>query len=338
MKILYTGPLSPGETCEMRRQTLERLGHQTIPVDYKTVFKPYSGLKRKIQWRLRTGPMISSYNQLIIEMMKEYSPEMFWVDKGMFVWSSTLEFAKRNGVRFFVHYSPDNYFLKQNSSRHFWKGLPLYDVVVTTKTFNLSTLRQRGAKLVFLSGNAFDPTIHRPVALTAEEQKEFGCDVSFVGRWEPDREKLLERVAKLGTRLHIWGTGWKYAKSYLIKKACRLQPVLGDDYAKAICASKISLGLLSKLARDLITQRSVEIPACGGFMLAERTEEHLAHFSENLEAAYFGDAEEMCQKIEYYLNHEQKREKIAMAGRTKCLEAGFSYDERIRQILEVLGI
>ena len=32
MKILYTGPLVAGDTCELRRHALERLGHETIAV------------------------------------------------------------------------------------------------------------------------------------------------------------------------------------------------------------------------------------------------------------------------------------------------------------------
>ena len=33
MRILYTGPLIPGDTCELRRRALDRLGHETIAVD-----------------------------------------------------------------------------------------------------------------------------------------------------------------------------------------------------------------------------------------------------------------------------------------------------------------
>ena len=123
-----------------------------------------------------------------------------------------------------------------------------------------------------------------------------------------------------------------------VRKASKGKPAMCDDYAKAICGAKINLCFLSRLADDAITQRSVEIPACGGFMLAERTDEHLSHFLENIEAAYFTGTEEMCQKIEYYLNYEKERRRIAAAGRKKCLEAGFSYDQRIRQILEMLLI
>lgn len=336
MRILYTGPLTPaGQTCEMRRVTLERLGHDTDPVDYMTIAGNYPRLLRQAQWRLRAGPMIDRYNRLIIEKLAT-CPGALWVDKGMFVRAATLAQAKAAGARL-VHYSPDNYFLATNSSRHFWDSLPLYDLVVTTKSDNVDRLKARGARKVMLSGNAFDPRTHVPVPPEDPLLGEFACDVSFVGRWEPERERWLERVAGLGVELSIRGFHWEKARSAAVRRAVRHGPALGMDYARAICAAKINLGLLSKSAGDRITQRSIEIPACGGFMLAERTEEHRASFAEDAEAVYFDGVEELLGKIPHILAHDDDRRRIAAAGRDRCLRSDYSYDARLAQVLEMLG-
>ena len=63
--------------------------------------------------------------------------------------------------------------------------------------------------------------------------------------------------------------------------------VIGDDYRKTICSSKIVLGFLRKVNADTQTSRTFEIPACGGFMLMERTENQQRLFEEGKEAEYF---------------------------------------------------
>lgn len=335
MKIVYTGPLVAGDTCELRRRALERLGHETIPVDYLPFVHDRGSLVRRLQWHLRTGGILRDYNAALRSAI-DRAPDVLWVDKGIFVVPDVLEHARARGVRFLVHYSPDNYLLRQNSSRHLWRGLPHYDLVVTTKRSNVGLLQTMGARRVLLSGNAYDPELHRPIALTDAEQAALGCDVSFIGRWEPDRERLLEAIAALPIKLRVRGPGWEKVRSRLLRPVCEAGPLYGDDYVKAILAAKINLGLLSIVAGDAITQRSIEIPACGAFMLAERTGEHRLHFNDGEEVVFFDGTAELVQAVQKYLGAEEDRRRIAEAGRARCVVSGYAYDDRLRELLTLL--
>lgn len=318
----------------MRRQTLERMQHSTVAVDLIAIAMSFSALSRKVQWRLRCGPMVSDYNcRLREELGRGF--DLLWVEKGVFVWPDTLAAARKAGIKT-VLYSPDNYFIAQNTSRHLKASFPLYDLIVTTKADKVAQLKRAGARAVVLSGNAYDPETHRPIPETDPARAKFACDVSFVGRWERDREALLERVAQTGVKLSIRGIQWERARSPGVRQAMHREQALGTDYARAICAAKINLGFLSKLAGDSITQRSVEIPACGGFLLAEKSEEHLAHFVEDGEAVYYKGVDELLHKISHYLRHDRDRLRIAKAGRARCLSSGYSYESRLGKILVVL--
>jgi len=332
MKIVYTGPLRAGDTCELRRRALERLGHETIAVDLLPFVEGRDGLARKLQWHLRSGAMVRDYNAALRSAL-DRRPDVLWVDKGVFVRPEVLRYARAQGVRWLVHYSPDNYLLRQNSSRHLWKSLPLYDVVVTTKRSNVTLLSTAGARRVMLSGNAYDPELHRPIVLDDAARAAFDCDVSFVGRWEPDRERLLEAIVALPIRLRVRGPGWERVRSRLLAPVCEPGAVYGEDYVKAIVGAKINLGLLSIVAGDAITQRSIEIPACGAFMLAERTGEHRLHFADGDEAVFFEGSADLVRKVQEYLADAAARARIAAAGRARCLRSGYAYDDRLREIL-----
>ena len=112
--------------------------------------------------------------------------------------------------------------------------------------------------------------------------------------------------------------------------------LVGNEYTKTICATKINLCFLRKVNRDLQTTRSVEIPACGSFMLAERSEEHSALFEEDKEAAFFSSNEELLEKVRFYLEHDEQRDKIALAGRRRCIKSGYSNHERLESMIQLI--
>ena len=68
-------------------------------------------------------------------------------------------------------------------------------------------------------------------------------------------------------------------------------------------------------------------------MLAERTDEHLQLFKECEEAEFFNSREELLRKVQYYLDHDEKRINISAAGRQKCLDSGYSHHDRLKVML-----
>ncbi len=80
--------------------------------------------------------------------------------------------------------------------------------------------------------------------------------------------------------------------------------------------------------------RTFEIPAAGGFMLHEYSEEAADFFKEGIEAEFFRDAAECADKIKYYFKDDNLRNKIARAGYEKIFSAGYTYSNLVTVIEE----
>lgn len=273
-------------------------------------------------------------NSAIRALVRVKKFDLLWVEKGNTIWPKTLRFVKKTLPETkLISLSEDDMYAKHNQSLFYRWGLGLYDCVFTTKKYNLSELEQIGAKRTELFLDAYDETLHRPTVLSKREKSLYGCDVGFIGTFEEDRARSMLFLAENGIKVSIWGNGWgvwkEKHKNLIIKK----NAIYGPEYVKAICATKINLCFLRKINRDEVTSRSVEIPACGGFMLAERTERHKEFFTEQSEAEFFGSDRELLEKVRYYLKHDEERSRIALGGKKRCEVSGYSMEEQLQEVL-----
>jgi spore maturation protein CgeB len=208
-------------------------------------------------------------------------------------------------------------------------------VFFTAKSLNIAQgeLAQMGFVDARFLHQGFDRDWHRPVP---DPKSRFAGLVTFVGFAEQDRFDKMNLLARNSVPVHVWGNGWTRAMRAAAHDNLHIHghPLIGDDYADALCNSAISLCFLRKLNHDLHTSRSFEIPACGGFMLAERTDEHRRYFEENVEAVYFGDADELLDQTRRWLADPEGRARIAAAGRQRCLHSDYSYHRLARDLIE----
>jgi len=333
--ILYVGPLHHGSTCLQRMYALQELGYNVYPLDTKK--RPNNPFFVKLYFYiLNKFFFVTDYhriNKKIINLIKNNDIQVLWVDKVLFLKNNTLNNVKIINLNIkLIFFSPDDMLNPSNQSKYYLQCLPLYDYHITTKSFQINELTSMGAKNVIMMNNAYCPNVHRPIPISFYEKDKIGAEVGFVGFWEKEREEYIEYLAKNNIVVRVWGPWPKYRKYHKnIKVEGSL--VLGDNYAKTICSFDINLCFLRKINRDLQTTRSIEIPACRAFMLAERSNEHQDLFQEGIEADYFETKEELLAKVRYYLQNKEDREKIANAGYNKCLSNGYSYKERLELII-----
>ena len=276
----------------------------------------------------------NNLNKSIKESCISFKPDIVFIVKGVTVKPSTLKFIKARGIKS-ISWSNDDMYGWHNRSYWYSKGLKYYDLVVTQKSYNCDSreLPSLGAKTYF-QNKAFEPTIHKPV----DDCKAFDCvhAVVFIGAKEQDRLEHLLYLAEHGIQVHIYGWVVKEPNPLHDNIIIHDRFLYEDEFCAAMGCSKISLNFLRKINRDLQTSRSVEIPACGGFMLAERTDEHLQLFKEGKEAEFFSSKEELLEKVNYYLQHDQERLAIAKAGYERCYKDSYTFENRMQDILNNL--
>jgi len=277
-------------------------------------------------------------NAEIVHIAKIFQPELLVVFKGTHVLPQTLKTLKGLGVYLTLFY-PDVSFLCHGP--HIPRCMPLYDWIFTTKSFGITDLRKSlGISKVECLLHGFDPDIHRPFSVGGKSLAFWESDASFIGTWSPKKERFLAEVAKRlpSIKLRVWGYLWEKSIQDVLRPAIQGAQILGDVYPLAIQCSKVNIALLSEArlgasSGDQVTSRTFHIPASGGFMLHERTDEFLELFREGEDAACFDSPDELVQKIEYYLDHEEERERIRLAGHRRCI-AEHSHDRRAQRIID----
>lgn len=334
LSILYIGSLFKGSTALHRLNAIKQVYNDVKYIEsYMLNIRFLMLIDRLLNKISRYGINSFLLNRNLTKLTSDNPFNFIWIDKGLQIFPITLKSIKNKYPNTkLIHYSPDDMMNPINQSRNYLNSIPFYDLHVTTKSYNVDELYAFGAKKVLFVNNAYAPEIHKPYYLSEEEIRKYSSDVSFIGSPEKERADSINFIAKNGIKVTIWGIGWE---KYL-KRNQNITIIKGffadEEYCKIICASKINLAFLRKVNRDLQTTRTMEIPACGGFMLAERTEEHKKLFKEDEEAVYFSNDEELLEKIKYFLREENRRLQIANRGFIRCKKSGYDNISMVKKV------
>ena len=330
MKILSVGSFSGlSNTCLHRNWALKQIASH---VDEINTSANKCSLWHRIAYHLFLyglpirQPQNNNENEKIKYYVDKNKYDLVWIDKGTSIYPETLCYIKKKWPHIIiVSYSPDNMALRHNQSQQYLQCIPLYDYIITNKSYIQDDMKRLGAKEVLFVNNSYETAFHYPRILSEGDYIRLGADVGFVGAWEKERCESILYLVDHGIRVRVFGNGkWNKYIGYSPNLQIDSYGLYNEDYAKSFKAFKISLCFLRKINFDQQTTRSVEIPACGGFMLAERTTEHLKMFQEGKEAEYFSSNEELLHKCRYYLDHDSERFKIAKAGLERCISSDYS--------------
>jgi spore maturation protein CgeB len=339
MRILLYGECKKrGSGAWCYADALRTAGHELVEVDPTEQLAAWT---QHLFWRLwrrasseMPARMRRRHGDWFQAQVAASAPQLVIVLKGLWLARDDIDAAKQIAARV-VLVNHDDFF---SSNRYNWstvqhEALSSYDCVYVTRRVNVDELVAREIEARFFPFS-YHPAIHRLVPSAAGETHP---DVVFVGSYERNRAEALEHLlSRTSRRVSIYGEQWdKLRGRSPLRPAVQTRFISGDELCRVIGGAGCALGFLRKENRDEYTQRSVEIPACGGVLLAERTVEHSRMFKEGRDADFFdvNDPDELLAKVEKICGDSKYAATLRANGTAVVRTMGFTYMDRVQQLL-----
>lgn len=277
----------------------------------------------------------------LLAAAEEVRPDMLLVIKGTNLRSSVLGRIRRRLKPLLVNWYGDS-LLTPGAREFVERDSGVYDfffIIDERRALERIEVRSRHvATLPF----ACDPEFHRPPRLTAEERAFYGSPVAFVGTIVPSREKALRAVRDHG--LKIWGPpqnpwGTWHPKGSPLGSNWQGRPAWGEEAVKIYGASDINLDIHCLFGEPVpicnVTARVFEVPACGGFLLTNASDQLAQLYSVGTEMVCYRSREELGRLIAHYLTHPEERQEIAARAQKRARQE-HTFQQRLERMLDLI--
>lgn len=335
IKILLVGDDTYDMYVKAFYTSFLELGYKNVKLFALNHYMKSDSAIGKLSWRVQSniafGPGIIRLNNLLLEYIEESTPDLVFLYTVRVIFPSTIRKIKKMGIKIFM-YNNDNPFASYFPKyfwRHYRESLKYADVGFVYRKQNISDYQEKGCKHVELLRSYYMRSRNYPIK---EKQLEVP-KVVFLGHNEQDeRASYIKALLEQGISVGVPKGGWEEFESnnpYLVK--------LENTHAKyneIMNSAEIAIVFLSKINHDTYTRRCFEIPATKTLMLSVYTEDIASMFEADKEAVYFKSKDEFVDKVKYYLDHDEERERISQAGYERLIKDGHEVKNRTLQIVK----
>lgn len=333
MKIVFVSNHYPDilNTNNYHEKALEELGHQVIFFEDRNFLIP-GRIRQRVnflqQWEIKR------ISKKLIKLLNNERPDLCLLIGGYWTPPEALCEIKKMGITRVLRTKDvpiPRYFT------NVIKSAPFYDYIFCAGTEAVEIFQDQGLKNVFLLPFACEPDYHRPVELTAQERKCYARDVAFVGSLYPNRVSILESISDLD--IGVWGPYWGRLDRDSTLKAKAIDAQLNYDvWVKIYSAAKIVLVIHYNDGQTPSNQASpklFEALACKSFVLVDKQKDVRTLFEDKKHLVFFEDEKDLREKIGYYLEHADERERIACCGYQEVLQR-HTYRHKMEEMLAIV--
>lgn len=337
--VVILGRFRSGTSEEGLQQGFRKAGWFTHSIDTRqTTGAPGKGIVGRIAYRVHEHYA----NQAVIDEFKRtfriLKPDVVLMMKRTDIPAELMKEVRSMGCKLALFY-PDVHFQHRTVNEKLFKYL---DILITTKTYQLDYLKSQYKNItVQYVPHGYVTDVHQPLYAELDEA-EYERDILYAGNHSAYKEEFLEQLhADLRKPdMMITGPNWqgKGSKSLLsyIDTVQRRNALYADIIQRSRINVAIFAGPLVHGWQDLVSTRTFEIPAAGGFMLHIDNEEVRSFYEVGSEIDVFNTPEECSDKIRFYLTKPEVRKKMIEKSYNRTVPQ-YSYSERASQIIQLLN-
>ena len=326
LRILVVNPYYGGSlpTANYCKQALNTMGHHAESVDCENFADGFFSIKKITRNTTNENLLASQYarfmGQYIAAKAADFKPDLVLSIAQAPLTPESISNLKKLNVPIAFWFVEDFRTIK------YWKDVaPFYDYFFTLQRGKFTEeLLSIGAKNPYYLPQGCLPSVHKEINLSLDDLNQYSTDISFMGAGYYNRVQSFTRL--LNHNFKIWGTEWSLNSqvgSLVQNKNQRIDPI---DIVKIYNAGKINLNLHSSKfhegvnpAGDFVNPRTFEIAACGGFQLVDERSELVELMEPGTEVVTFNSIDNLCEKVDYYLNNENEARLIALNGKKRVL-------------------
>jgi len=343
MRALVLGNMTDQHTGLYICRAFKSLGHEVVAIDVRKIVQTVSGPKNQ---------------EIILDEVNKQTkiPDVVITMKGKELTLKTLRTLKTKYPKakfidwFFDIYLNEKYIW---NTPEFFKAIELYDYFICAVKGVSDKLKEQGVDNVYYIDQACDPEFNNAVYLNNFQKRKYGSDVTFVGSLgylgiHKNRLETLSRIATEGFDLKIWGNvicEWKMIPP-ILRPLHTKTIVMNQDHSSVVQSSLITLGIDAEPTLDAgWSVRLFKVLCAGGCYLTNNTKGLSNLFKINKEDENITDDQDMVvyynlqdlvDKLDFLLEHDDIRTKIAENGRKTVLEK-HTYKHRIEELLKLIG-
>lgn len=323
MKVLYVDAISTRTAADFVRGMMKAYRRIATlkPFPYRQIANQYG---------------VTRMNEMLTEAALEFQPNLIHLGKCESVRGSAIKAIKEQLDTYVIQYYGDFRWGPQSWIVDIGRWADC-TILPSDDLQRRSMYEKAGVKHVGpWWGPGVDPEVFSPRGKDKLYDIVFaGTNIRLPHKGYADRRQLLEMVLGAGFRLDVFGgtDGWRYLRGNI-----HLHPyTLGSRLAEIYSRSLITLGIngVNSIRMYASWERTLNSMASGSLHLTHYVPGIETFFENGKDLVWFHSIPEAIELIEYYLVHEDEREKIAAAGSQKVL-AHHTWDDRIRRLMEIM--